>query len=67
MLTFSTVQRPVKERIKQLRQEIAELVKEDQALRKRKDFTGVGERLRRVERVEEILAELRSLTDWKKS
>jgi hypothetical protein len=59
------MQRSVKERIEQLRQEIAELTKEDQALRSSKEFTAVERRTRRVERLQDILAELQSLTEWK--
>jgi uncharacterized membrane protein (DUF106 family) len=60
------VQDPVKERVERLREEIAELTKEHQALRGRKDFIAFEKLTRSAERLEKILAELRSLTDWKK-
>jgi hypothetical protein len=59
--------RLVKERIKKLREEIAEINKEN-VLRGRvgKNSPGAGEQERRLQRLQEILDELLSLTDWKK-
>jgi hypothetical protein len=62
------MQRPVKERIKELREEIAEISQANQASsRKRKDSVAIGEQQRRLQRLQEILDELMSLTDWKKT
>lgn len=59
--------RLVKERIKKLREEIAEIKKEN-ILRGRvgKNSPGAAEQERRLQRLQEILDELLSLTDWKK-
>jgi len=59
--------RPVKERIKKLREEIAEISKEN-VLRGRvgKSSPAAGEQERRLQRLQEILDELMSLTDWKR-
>jgi hypothetical protein len=62
------MQQPVKERVRKLREEIAEIT-EDSRL-----YAGGGKRMpgsssdqeRRIQRLEEILKELKSLTDWKK-
>jgi len=59
---------PVKERIQKLREEIAQITEESRL------YAQTGTRLpaaaadqqRRIQRLEEILSELRSLTDWKK-
>ena len=59
--------RPVNERIKKLREEIAEISKEN-VLRGagRKNSPAAAEQVRRLQRLQEILDELMSLTDWKK-
>jgi hypothetical protein len=60
------MQEPIGDRVKRLRNEIAELSEAD-----RKDKTvgqsalGVADHERRLERLEAIIAELKSLTDWK--
>jgi hypothetical protein len=62
------MQQPVKERIRKLREEIAQ-ISEDGRL-----YAEGGKRMpgasadqeRRIQRLEEILKELKSLTDWKK-
>jgi hypothetical protein len=62
------MQQPVKERIRKMREEIAQ-ISEDSCL-----YAGGGKRMprasadqeRRIQRLEEILKELKSLTDWKK-
>jgi len=63
------MQQPVKERIRQLREEIAQITEEGSL------YVQSGTRLpaaaadqeRRMQRLEEIINELKSLTDWKKS
>jgi hypothetical protein len=59
--------RLIKERIKKLREEIAEISKEN-ILRgqAKKNTPAASDQQRRVQRLQEILDELLSLTDWKK-
>ena len=60
------MQEPIGDRVKRLRNEIAELAEAD-----RKDKTvgqpalRVADHQRRLERLKAIIAELKSLTDWK--
>ena len=60
------MQEPIGDRVKRLRNEIAELSEAD-----RKDKTvgqsaiRVADHERRLERLKAIIAELKSLTDWK--
>jgi hypothetical protein len=62
------MQQPVKDRIGKLREEIAQIGEENRL------HTQGGKRMpgaaadqqRRIQRLEEILDELKSLTDWKK-
>ena len=60
------MQRPVKERVSELRQEIAELSEANRQQLNRRDSVAVGEQQRRLQRLQEILDELMALTDWKK-
>ncbi|MGB9233192.1 MAG: hypothetical protein WCC04_02185 [Terriglobales bacterium] len=60
--------RPIRERIAKLRKEIAQLSDENlQYLEKGKKPPGAGDHERRLQRLQEILEELASLTDWKKT
>jgi hypothetical protein len=56
------------ERIKELREEIAEISRQNgEFLRKGgKDALGLGEQQRRLQRLQEIKEELMSFTAWKK-
>jgi hypothetical protein len=56
------------ERIKELREEIAEISKQNGGFLRagRKDAFGLGEQQRRLQRLQEIKEELMSLTAWKK-
>ncbi len=59
--------RPVKERIKDLRDEIAEINQANRAyLRDPKYGSAVADNERRFQRLLEIVEEMKSLTDWKK-
>jgi hypothetical protein len=62
------MQQPVKERIGKLREEIAQISAESQLyVQGGKRMPGAAaDQQRRVQRLEEILDELKSLTDWKK-
>jgi hypothetical protein len=62
------VQNPVKERIVKLRDEIAQISEANRLyLKGGKRMPGsVGDRQRRLQRLQEILDELVALTDWKK-
>ena len=66
--SLSVMQNPVKERIAKLRDEIAQLSEANRLYlhggKKMPGTTGVHER--RLQRLQEILDELVSLTDWKK-
>jgi hypothetical protein len=58
---------PVAERIKMLRDEIAEINQANRAyLRDPKYGSAVAASERRLQRLLEIVAEMKSLTDWKK-
>ena len=62
------MQRPVKERIAKLREEIAEISEANrQYLQGGKKIPGAPDQERRLQRLQEILDELISLTDWKKT
>ena len=56
----------VSDRIKKLREEIAEISEANRAHIKRRDATAGAEQERRLQRLQEIVEELMSLTDWKK-
>jgi methyl-accepting chemotaxis protein len=63
-----SMQTPVKERIGKLREEIAQLSEANrQYMQGSKKLPGAaGDQERRLQRLQEILDELMSLTDWKK-
>ena len=56
----------VSDRIKKLREEIAEISEANRAHLNRKDAGAVAKQERRLQRLLEIVDELMSLTDWKK-
>jgi hypothetical protein len=59
--------RPVKERIAKLREEIAQISEANrQYVQGGKKIPGAPDQERRLQRLQEILDELMSLTDWKK-
>jgi hypothetical protein len=61
------MQQPVKDRIRKLREEIAEIREANRLyLQGGKKIPGAAEQQRRLQRLQEILDELMSLTDWKK-
>jgi hypothetical protein len=62
------MQNPVKERIAKLRDEIAQISEANRLyLQGRNKLSGaLGDHQRRLQRLQEILDELVSLTDWKK-
>jgi hypothetical protein len=63
------MQNPVKERIEKLREEIAQISEANRQhlQRGKKKMPGAaGDNERRLQRLQEILDELVSLTDWKK-
>ena len=63
------MQPPVRERVQKLRQEIAEITNANQSYvnSNRTNVVASAERERRLQRLLEILDELRALTDWKKT
>ena len=63
------MQSPVKERVQKLRQEIAEITNANQSYvnSNRTNPVAAAEQQRRLQRLLEILDELRTLTDWKKT
>ena len=62
------MQQPIKERIANLRKEIAQISEENRLyVRGGKKLPGVADQERRLQRLQEILDELASLTDWKKT
>jgi len=59
--------RPVKERIAKLREEIAQISEANrQYVQGGRKVPGAPDQERRLQRLQEILDELMSLTDWKK-
>jgi len=61
------MQQPVKERIAKLREEIAQIREANRLyLQGGKKIPGAADQQRRLPRLQEILDELVSLTDWKK-
>ena len=58
----------IRERVEALRREIAEIQKLNLAYLQmpRPDFNAMNEQARPEERLREIMAELKSMTDWKK-
>ena len=60
------MQRLVSERIKKLREEIAEISEANRTHMHRRDG-GAADQERRLQRLQEILDELMTLTDWKKT
>jgi hypothetical protein len=60
------VQKPIAERIKALRQEIADIREANRIALGRKDASAAAELERRIQRLQEILEELANLTEWKK-
>ena len=61
------MQQPVKERIAKLREEIAQISEANRLyLQRGKKIPGAADQERRLQRLQEILDELVSLTDWKK-
>ncbi len=60
------MQRPIKERIGKLREEIAQIRETNRLyLQRGKKIVGAADQERRLQRLQEILDELMSLTDWK--
>jgi hypothetical protein len=58
----------VKERVAKLREEIAEISEANrQYLQGGKKMIGASDQERRLQRLQEIMDELMSLTDWKKT
>ena len=62
------MQNPVKERIAKLREEIAQISEANRIYTQggKKVHVAAGDHARRLQRLQEILDELVSLTDWKK-
>jgi hypothetical protein len=61
------MQQPVKDRIRKLREEIAEIREANRLyLQGGKKMPGAADQQRRLQRLQEILDELVALTDWKK-
>jgi hypothetical protein len=58
----------IRERVEQLREEIAEIQKLNLAYLQtpKPDFNALNDRARRDQRLREIMQELKSMTDWKK-
>jgi hypothetical protein len=62
------MQQPVKERIAKLREEIAQISEASRAYSQGgKKPPGAPDHERRLQRLQKILDELQSLTDWKKT
>jgi len=59
--------RLVSERIKKLREEIAEISEANRTYMHRRDAGAAADHERRLQRLQEILDELMTLTDWKKT
>jgi len=58
--------RLVSERIKKLREEIAEISEANRTHMHRRDGAAAADHERRLQRLQETLDELMTLTDWKK-
>jgi hypothetical protein len=66
-VSLSRMQQPVRERITKLREEIAEIAGANRLyLQRGKRTADAADHQRRLQRLQEILDELLSLTDWKK-
>jgi hypothetical protein len=62
------MQEPIKERVKRLREEIAELNRLNRVYLKTPKYgSAEADHERRLQRLLEIVDELNSLTDWKKT
>ena len=63
------MQSPVQERVQKLRQEIADINQANRAyvIKNSKDVAGAADHERRLQRLQEIMDELRALTDWKET
>ena len=61
-----SVQKPVSERVKAIRQEIADIREANRIAVGRKNASATAEQERRLQRLLEIVDELADLTDWKK-
>jgi hypothetical protein len=59
--------RLVSERIKKLREEIAQISEANRTQMHRRDGGAAADHERRLQRLQEILDELMTLTDWKKT
>jgi hypothetical protein len=60
--------RSIKERVGKLREEIAEISEANrQYMQGGKKLIGASDQERRLQRLQEIMDELMSLTDWKKT
>ena len=60
------MQKLVSERVKAIRQEIADIREANRLAVARKNASAVAEQERRLQRLLEIVDELADLTDWKK-
>jgi hypothetical protein len=60
---------PVKERVQKLRQEIAGISEANRMfiIKNSRDAVAAAEHERRLQRLQEILDELRALTEWKET
>jgi hypothetical protein len=63
------MQSPVRERVQKLREEIANISEANRMfiIKNSRDAAAGAEQERRLQRLQEILKELRSLTDWKET
>jgi hypothetical protein len=60
------MQKSVKERVRKLREEIAEISQANQLyMQGAKSYSAAADYARRLQRLQEIMDELMSLTDWK--
>jgi hypothetical protein len=60
--------RPIQKRIADLRKEIAQINEDNfKHVQSRNKAPGAGDHERRLQRLQDILDELTSLTDWKKT
>jgi hypothetical protein len=60
------VQKLISERVKAIRQEIADIREANRIAAGRKNASAAAEQERRLQRLLEIVKELADLTDWKK-